>query len=141
MFAYATILALLFGPVDDQDIRTQVPTTPFQCVHARSFCFDKTGRTLICVTQLGELLSWMDSAEDPVVTVLEPGGGIYDRAPMSAILAAEGTEVAVFYHGGRAQVWITETGLKVKDLESRTAGMFSYRTPSISRSSMPATGM
>jgi hypothetical protein len=103
MFAYATILALLFGPVDDQDILTQVPTTPFQCVHARSFCFDKTGRTLICVTQLGELLSWKDSAEDPVVTVLEPGGGIYDRAPMSAILAAEGTEVAVYRNGPESQ--------------------------------------
>ena len=125
MFGYVTLLALLAGPLDDQDIRTKVPTTPFDCAHARSFCFDKTGRTLICVTQNGELLAWNDSTEDPVVTVLEPGGGIYDQAPMSAVLAAEGTEVALFYHGGRAEVWSVETGLKVKDLESDRRG-FGY---------------
>ncbi len=120
MFGYLTILALLLGPVDDNDVRTTVPTNPFECAHARSFCFDNTGRRLLCVTQRGELLVWNDNGERPVVTTLEnkPGGRVFDRAPMSAVLAAGSAEVVLFYLDGRVQVRRIDTGLKVRDLES-----------------------
>jgi len=114
MFGYLTTVALLLGPVDDNDIRIKVPTNPFECAHARSFRFDKTGRKLICVTQRGELLAWNDDGDTPVVAVLERKPG----APMSAVLAAGATEVVLFYFDGRIQVWNIDTGLKVKDLES-----------------------
>ncbi len=120
MFGYLTVVALLFGQVDDNDIRTKVPTNPFECAHARSFRFDKTGRRFMCVTQRGELLVWNDNGENPVVTILEkkPGGRIFDRAPMSAVLVAGRAEVVLFYLDGRVQVRSLDTGLKVKDLES-----------------------
>src|SRR4029453_12818304 len=120
MFCYLTTFSLIFGQVGDDDIRTKVPAKPFECAHSRSFRFDETGRRLIGVTQRGELLVWKDNPESPVVTVLEEkaGGSLFDRAPMSAVLTAGGTEVALFYLDGRIQVWNIDTGMKVKDLES-----------------------
>jgi len=127
MFGYLTTVAFLFGQVDDNDVRVKVPSTPFECAHARSFCFDKTGRKFVCVTQRGELLVWNDDVEKPVVTPLEkkPGGQIFDQSPMSAVLAARGIEAILFYLDGRMQIWNIEKGLKVKDLESDRKG-FSY---------------
>lgn len=127
MFGYLALVVLLFGPGDDNEIRTKVPAQPFECAHTRSFCFDKTGRRQICVTQRGELLFWKGDAENPVVTVLEkkPGGNIFDRAPMSAVLTPGGRDVALFYYDGRAQVWNVDTGTKIKNLVSDSVG-FSY---------------
>ena len=133
MFRYLTIIAvLLFAPVDDNDVRTKVPTNPFECAHARSFRFDKTGRRIMCVTQRGELLVWNDNGESPVVTTLErtPGGGVFDRAPMSAVLVAGRAEVVLFYLDGRVQVRSIDTGRKIKDLESDRKD-FSYAHSSL----------
>ena len=106
MFSLLTIIALSLAQVDDQDVRTKVPAIPFECAHAQSFRFDKTGRKLIGVTQRGELLVWNDNDESPVVTVLEkkPGGHIFDRAPSSAVLAAGTADAVLFYRDGRVKV-------------------------------------
>ena len=106
--------------VKSNEIRTTVPTNPFECAHSRSFHYDKTGRRLICVTQRGELLVWNDNGESPAVTLLEkkPGGRVFDRAPMSAVVVARGTDVVLFYLDGRVQVWSVDTRRRVKDLES-----------------------
>lgn len=119
MFGYLTTVALLIGPVGD-NLRTTVPKNPFECAHARSFLFDKTGRRLLCVTQRGELLVWNDNGEIPVVTTLEkkPDGRTFDHAPMSAVLAVGGTDVVLFYLDGRVQVWNIDKRQKVKDLKS-----------------------
>jgi WD40 repeat protein len=120
MIPVLTIIAIGFSQLDDNDVRVNVPATPFECAHARSFRFDKTGRQLTCITQRGELLVWKDNGESPSVTALEkkPGCQIFDRAPMSAVLTARSTDVALFYYDGRAQVWSADMGMKVKDLES-----------------------
>jgi WD40 repeat protein len=118
-FPSLTVVAILVAAADDNDIRTHVPAAAFECAHARSFCFDETGRRLICITQRGELLVWNGNAEHPVVITLEkPGGGGFDRAPMSAVLANKGQDVVVFYRDGRAQVWSVNGGVKTKELES-----------------------
>lgn len=132
MFGSLIMVALLFGPVDGNNIRTTVPEEPLECAHARSFRFDKTGRRLICVTQRGELLVWNDNGESPAITMLErkPGGGIFDRAPMSALIAPGSAEVVLFYRDGRVQVWNIDTGLKVKDLVSdRKDFGYAYGSP------------
>ena len=132
MYSLLTIIALSLGQVDDKEFRTKVSANPFECAHARSFHFDKTGRRLVCVTQRGELLVWNDNGESPVVTGLEkkPDGHIFDRAPTSAVLPAGGAEVVLFYRNGRVQVWSTDAGLKTKDLESdRKDFGYAYSSP------------
>ncbi|MDP1796158.1 MAG: WD40 repeat domain-containing protein [Planctomycetaceae bacterium] len=71
------------------------------------------------MTGNGELLVWRDEDEKPAVIALEtkPGDQIFEHAPMSAVLTGGGSEVAIFYRDGRVQVWNTEPGVKVKDLE------------------------
>lgn len=120
MFPLLTIAMLGFTQVDDNNIRTKVPATPFECAHSRSFRFDRTGRRLMGVTQRGELLIWNDNSENPVVVALEkePGGRRIDRAPVSAVPVPDSKEIALFYFDGRVQVWGTDTGVKVKNLES-----------------------
>lgn len=119
MFPLLSVVALTFGQVDENEVRVSVPVTPFECSHSRSFCFDRSGSKLIGVTQTGELLVWRDEDEKPFVITLEkkPDGQFFDRAPMGAVLSAGGSEVVLFYHDGRVQVWNTEPGSKVKDLE------------------------
>lgn len=132
MSCYLTIAVLLLGQVGDNDVRTKVPAKPFECAHARSFRFDKTGRKLICVTQRGELLAWNENDEDPTTTVLEkkPGGNIFSRAPISAVLTPGGQDVALFYHDGRAQVWNLSTGTKRQDLVAYRVDLgYSYASP------------
>ncbi|MBC8115634.1 MAG: WD40 repeat domain-containing protein [Candidatus Saccharimonas sp.] len=132
MFGCLMMAALLFGQVDDNDIRTTVPTNPFECAHARSFRYDKTGRRVTCITQRGEMLILNDNAEYPIVTTLEkkPGGRISDRAPMSAILAPGGRDIVLFYLDGRVQVWNIGTGTKIKDLESERKDFgYAYSSP------------
>lgn len=126
MFGYLTLAALLFGAAD-RDVRIKAPASPFECAHARSFAFDKAGRRLTCITQRGELLACNINGGSPVVTALEkkPGGGIFDRAPISAVVAGSGADVVLFYLDGRVQVWNIDTRRKVKDLESDRKG-FGY---------------
>jgi WD40 repeat protein len=131
VFRYGLVLVLVCGLVQADDIRVEVPAEPFECGHARTCCFDDTGRKLICVTQRGELLVWKDNLDHPVVTTLEnkPDGGIFDRAPMSAILAGS-DHVVLFYWDGRVQVWNVETCLKVKDVEcDRKDFGYAYLSP------------
>ncbi len=118
MLPLVAMIALSLGQADDSSVRVSVPVTPFECAHSRSFRFDRSGRKLTGVTQYGDLLVWREDDLNPSIITLEmkPGGQIFDRAPMSAVLTAGGSEVALFYHDGRAQVWNTEPGVKLKDL-------------------------
>ena len=132
MIGYLALLTVIFSLVDEDDGRTKVPANPFECAHARSFCFDKLGRRLICVTQRGELQFWKDNAEKPVVTTLEikPGGGVFDRAPICAVLEAGGRDAVLFYHDGRVQVWSVDTCQKIKEIESdRKQFGYAYASP------------
>ena len=113
------LTAFLIGILQD-DIRTPVPEKPFECAHARSYSFDASGKRMICVNQRSELLKWNEKSEDPIVTTLEKkaNASVFDRTPMSAILVNDGTEIILFYHDSRVQVWNFDTGLKIKDLEN-----------------------
>lgn len=119
MFAYLTLVALLFGQADGNDVRVHIPKEPFECAHARCFCFDSAGRRLVCATQRGELLIWNENAETPQVIALErrPQDDVLNRGPSSLVLATR-DEAAVFFHNGRAELWNINRGKKVKDLMS-----------------------
>ena len=118
------LTAFLIGILQD-DIRTPVPEKPFECAHARSYSFDASGKRMICVNQRSELLKWNEKSEDPIVTTLEKkaNASVFDRTPMSAILVNDGTEIILFYHDSRVQVWNFDTGLKIKDLENEALGL------------------
>lgn len=126
MFKYLIIFTLLFGSVDENEIRIKVPESPYECAFVQSFSFDKIGRRLVCVTQRGELLVWNDNSKTPVITKLEKkmGSQVYDQVSVRAVLANGGKEIVLFYFDGRVQVWNVDTGLKVKDLESNLKKIF-----------------
>jgi WD40 repeat protein len=120
MTQFLAIASLLLG--QGEDVRVKPPAKPFACAYSHGFCFDAGGRSILGVTQRGELLFWNGESngesEGPIVTKLEkkPAGDIFNRRPTSLLLAKDGREAILFYSDGSVQVWLTSMGAKVKEL-------------------------
>jgi len=130
MFPSLMVLTLSFLNSDD---KSSAAPAPYECGHARTVCFDKTGARFIVITQRGEILYY--SSRDvvkPVVITLprKPSGSIFDRGPSGAALNHEGTQAILFYHDGRVQVWDVVAGRKVKVLPNEHKGLsYAHRSP------------
>jgi len=92
------------------------PPPPFDCADARSFCFERVGRRMLCLSGSTNLLVWEHGAAKPeTIPLREAAKAHSSRAGMVACVG-DGRHALISVDEGKLEVWDYEAKRKSREL-------------------------